>query len=59
MEDLIRKARPRKGAKYVCMEGADRLVREICKPSFKTHNEVAFLADGVYTDSQMDFMVHR
>lgn len=26
MGDLIKKARPRKGAKYVCMEGADKLV---------------------------------
>lgn len=59
MGDLIRKARPRKGAKYVCMEGADRLVREICKPSLKTHHKVVLLADGIDADSQKDFMVHR
>ena len=27
MADLIRKARPRRKARYVCMEGADKLVR--------------------------------
>lgn len=26
MSDLIRKARPKRGARYVCMEGADKLV---------------------------------
>lgn len=26
MADVIRKARPRRGARYVCMEGADKLV---------------------------------
>lgn len=33
MADLIRKARPRKKARFVCMEGADKLVcRLISKP---------------------------
>ena len=27
MADLIRKARPKRKARYVCMEGADKLVR--------------------------------
>lgn len=26
MGDLIRKAKPRRGARFVCMEGADKLV---------------------------------
>ena len=27
MADLLKKARPTRGARYVCMEGADKLVR--------------------------------
>ena len=29
MADVIKKARPKRGARFVCMEGADKLVREI------------------------------
>lgn len=30
MADVIRKAQPKRGARYVCMEGADRLVSYEC-----------------------------
>jgi nitrate reductase (NAD(P)H) len=29
MKDIIERAKPLKGAKYVCMEGADKLVRAL------------------------------
>ena len=29
MSEVIRKARPKRGARYVCMEGADKLVSDI------------------------------
>ena len=32
MADLIRRARPKKKARYVCMEGADQLVRRLTTP---------------------------
>ena len=35
MSALIRKARPRKNAKYVCMEGADKLVGSTFQTSKK------------------------
>ena len=35
MADVLKKARPKRGARYVCMEGADKLVRVVlCKKLF-------------------------
>lgn len=33
MADLIRSAKPLRGAKYVCMEGADKLVSSVIMKS--------------------------
>ena len=51
MKDIIERAKPLRRAKYVCMEGADKLV------SSKIHFKKRYTSD--HARSLMGIMVHR
>lgn len=54
MADIIRSAKPLRRAKYVCMEGADKLVSSI-HALLNLNLEI----ESSQYFSQMDFMVHQ
>ena len=63
MGNLLQKARPLRAAKYVCMEGADELVRlgfiPFLAETFSTLRPNAVKTKNYVYDSQTVIMAHR